>query len=116
MRRVGQRRRAKRVLGNRYTGDGRDYGKYYRCKICNTAVNAERDALGGPESGDGLAFKDTVTLSVPTLGDELSSLALQESSVLAMAVGADSLSKGIRHDIEDNGGTGCPFCHSLNWK
>ena len=37
------------LRGNAIRGDGQDYGKYFRCRVCGFIINRDRDELGGPE-------------------------------------------------------------------
>jgi len=53
------------LYGSPERGNGLDDGRYFRCWNCGFICNIDRDALGGPESRDGLSYED---FPVPVYG------------------------------------------------
>ena len=56
--RIRKESRSIPLRGNAERGNGLDDGRYFRCWNCGFVCNVDRDALGGPESRDGLYYED----------------------------------------------------------
>jgi len=115
------------IPGHKDYGDGLDDGKYFRCSNCGFPCDIDRDALGGPESRSGATYAqptDSYSEDPPPFysgidgeNDTLplaSQLSLR-SALIVMKSLADGTEATIRRTWYNDGGTGCPFCHSLNW-
>ena len=70
-------------------GNGEDDGRYFRCWNCNSICNIDRDALGGPESRDGLSYED---FPIPVYGADTavdnSDIARLGGSIASLTVAA----------------------------
>lgn len=119
-RRIPSRSRTLPIYGDPIKGNGLDAGKYYRCWNCGFVCNVDRDALGDAQSRSGVVVTDFVETperaeqgilaSLATLGD------INHFHV-AMKNGIDGSPKAIRHSqMVAEGGSGCPLCHSLNYR
>ena len=98
-------------------GEGDDAGKYYRCWNCGFICNIDRDTLG---DGDGKSYTDFVTASDghSDMSDPLNGYSVLDGINeyhVALKVMADGSSEVITHNFAVQG-TGCPLCHTQNWK
>lgn len=109
------------IVGNKYIGDGIDDGKYYTCWYCGFTCNIDKDALAGSQSGDGLVLEE---YSIPTYGgssDPNTGIAALSGGTdyyqTALKNGSDGTPQTIINKMhESSSSTGCPQCHTLNWK
>ena len=127
-RRTPKRSRTIELPGHRDYGDGIDDGKYYRCWNCGFICDVDQDELGGENSRSGATYaqyddvyseneppfysgidgENETTPLVPLLG--------MRSAHVVMKLDADGSESTIRRNWYNDGGTGCPFCHTLNWR
>lgn len=117
-RRLSKESRTIPLKGDRYKGNGEDYGKYYRCWNCGHICDSDRDALG---SGLGVAQEDyTENATGSNNGDPLTSIAIMGGEsvnhYVALELGSDGNPKEIRHDFQTVINSGCPFCGCRNWR
>lgn len=98
----------RRIRGEKRTlpmyGEGDDRGKYFRCWNCGFICNIDRDALG---DGDGRSYTEFAVTTEP-----LYPVADGGPPYKAILKGVTILER----DGYQVGGTGCPLCHTLNWK
>ena len=108
-------RRSQPVLGK-----GEDAGRYHRCRACVFICDSNRDGLGGKLKGASLQENSLTSSDFPQRGsgDPLSAIAVLDTLTgqVAMENGADGNPKLIKRVFDPSAGTGCPFCHSGNWK
>lgn len=102
-------------------GYGDDAGLWYRCWNCGFICNSKRDALGDRDSQDGTVHTEYVARAEgATPGEELSPYSVMRAltgTFVSLTVDVDG--SGIPpydYHAYDVGGTGCPLCHSLNWR
>ena len=80
------------IYGHPERGDGEDNGKYYRCWNCGFVCNVDRDALGDQSSRSGAAYETYAQVDEYGVATGKTRYKVSESS------------------------TGCPLCHSKNWR
>ena len=115
------------IPGHRDYGDGLDEGKYFHCSNCGFVCDIDRDALGGPESRSGATYAQAEKVyseDAPPFYSGIDGqnkttplvplLKLRSAQIVMKAL-ADGTEATIRRTWYNDGGTGCPFCHSLNW-
>ena len=126
------RRQASPLRASDVRGNGEDYGKWYRCVFCGQICKLGRDKLGGPdEKRMGTTFTDVITPALGSLdsalyhsgnqvpsseGNALGIVGGVGRAVVSMELGADGEALPIVHNLAATGGSGCPLCHSLNWR
>lgn len=106
--------------GDDERGNGLDDGRYFRCWNCGFVCNQDRDALGGPESGDGITYE---RFNIPTYGSDGSTPGTGVARV------GGSLAATVVPELDAAGDAkqpfvytkpvvsgGCPFCGTLNWR
>ncbi len=108
-----------------------DNGIYYKCWHCGFTCNDKRDELGGSNSRDGVTHDSFAQTSVPQSGpvgiEGFSDLILGGSrSVNITYTGIGHVMTLVRADSNGNAvepkhyldisGSGCPLCHSKNWR
>ena len=127
-RRVRPTIKSKPIPGHKDYGDGIEDGKFYECQYCGYTCDIDKDALGGLESKGGATYADAddryseneppfysgIDGQNKTL--PLASLLSLRSAHIVMESDADGTESTIRRNWYNDGGTGCPFCHSTNWK
>jgi len=103
----------RRIRGEKRTipmyGEGDDAGKYFRCWNCGFICNIDRDALG---DGDGRAYTEFGITTEPLypVDDD------GGPPYAAVLKGINEYHTVGLHDGYQVGGTGCPLCHTLNWR
>ena len=101
------------IWGSPTRGDGLDHGKWFRCWNCGFLCNKDRDALGDSQSRDGVAYEDYAPL---TEGMN-SGGAVLGTGVVAPQTNSEDDALLIRFPVMvSEKSTGCPFCHTLNWR
>ena len=100
------------IQGNRYRGNGIDFGVLYRCWNCGVIDRTDREALGGPRSSDGVSHTDYYVESDPGLDNTIR----LKSSFVLMEKGADGEAKEVTLSFKSVISTGCWFCGTLNWR
>ena len=119
-----RRERSRKPRGDSRTipirGYGDDDGKYFTCWYCGFTCNKDRDKLGGLGSKDGLNH-EAVSRTAPGAepGEHLSALAVLDGDLnhFETTLKADSSGNGIPPVVVfTTTGTGCPLCHSHNWR
>lgn len=102
----------RRLRGEKRTlpmyGEGDDRGKYFRCWNCGFICNIDRDALG---DGDGRSYAE---FAVET--EELYPADNGGPPLAAVMKGINEYHTILERDGYQVGGTGCPLCHTKNWK
>jgi hypothetical protein len=121
-------RRARTIplKGHPVRGNGEDHGKWFRCWVCGQRCNVDRDELGDSESRHGKGYEDTVISPhvTPQTGNSLDGglyrLQGRTTKNIHVMVETDRNGDALKpnpHAISvKDSGTGCPFCHSLNWR
>jgi len=105
------------VYGDPDRGNGLDSGVLFRCWYCGQINNTRKQALGGADSPSGTAYEDYP--DNPDYGQEagIAVLGGPGHRHTAQENGSDGNPKGVTNAIRcSDGGTGCSFCGSLNWK
>lgn len=104
------------LYGDRERGNGLDDGRYYRCWNCGFICNVDRDALGGPESGDGKSYEAFLIPTDPSLNSVSRLGGSEEPSTVSLAldIAGDTITE--THAIQSVINQGCPFCGTLNWR
>ena len=132
-RKIRLHKRALPIKGINLGGDNNDANRYFRCKHCGAINDSRKAALG---DGDGHFIQD-YAFEDPDKMLRFPSLIFQKGgyedgqpdyhSMITISYvdhnheglieyGIDGTDRPIRHDHYVAGGTGCPLCHSLNWK
>lgn len=100
-------------------GEEPDGGALYRCWNCGQTCDEDRDALGDGHSGSGAVYLDyTVEAPGAEPGIPESAFAVM-SGILHVMVALPSDASGnpsLEPHIHVTTGTGCPLCHTLNWR
>jgi hypothetical protein len=102
------------IYGDPDKGGGEDDGVWYRCWHCKQLNNVNKSKLGGPDSTDGVVYVDYAETpdrrGVAVFGGI-------SNSFTAQLNGSDGNPMPVMNAIvASNGGTGCSFCGSLNWR
>lgn len=100
------------IYGDPIAGDGEDAGKWFRCWNCGFVCNAERDALGDSQSRHGGAYADYA--QSPDGVQREAMLGGIASIHMATKMGSTAIRNAIM--VSSSASTGCPMCHSLNWR
>lgn len=92
-------------------------GKLFRCWNCGFTCNADRDKLG---DGVGYYATDQVLGDVFTYGtgnamDVTLSVSLN-SDISLIEIDSNGDPKVFKQNFSQIGSSGCPFCHSRNYK
>lgn len=127
MSRHSRQLRQRRIRGDKrpfpLPGIGEDEGLYYRCWVCGFRVKSDRDELGDEQSRSGIVHEDHHLTAFGARGNgdphsvmsKLSGFSSFGRTMIALEIGADGTAKTIRHSHFVTG-SGCPFCHSKNWR
>ena len=100
-------------------GDEPEGGALYRCWNCGQICDESKDALGGKSSGSGAVYLDYIEEAQGAESGMPESAMSVMSGILHVMVALPSdLSgnPGLDPHIHVITGTGCPLCHSLNWR
>lgn len=98
-----------------------DKGVFFRCWNCGFINKDGREELAGDNAPDGAATFDYSDESQGALdtSDSLNAVAVLDGSIsfyqVLLAAGQDGTAKPITADLGGTG-TGCPLCHTRNWK
>jgi len=105
------------VYGDPPMGDGVDYGEWYRCWYCKQLNNTNKSKLGGSDSTDGVAYEDYPDSPDYSLIQGIAVMGGISNTFTAQANGSDGNPIPVMNNIRvSDGGTGCSFCGSLNWR
>lgn len=104
------------IYGSSVKGDGTDADRFYKCWNCGFICDTQQDALGDANSRSGVAIFDNIESPDRYGSGNLASLATLGGSISVMENGIDSQPKAIRHSQISKSGTGCPLCHTRNWR
>lgn len=114
------------LKGNKDRGNGEDHGVWYKCWNCKSICKVGRDSLGGSEDRSGVVIEDYVeTPDRPGVdvknGNNWSCRASQDNPInhfhVAWANDSDGDPKKVRHAFRvSESSSGCPLCHSKNWR
>lgn len=115
------RRRSRRIPIRGYNADT---GRYFRCWNCGFICNKDRDLLGDNDSQPGTVYTVYTPPADATIagsGDPLAVISVMDSiSSMGVSLATDTDGSSITATtspiLYDISGTGCPFCHSLNWR
>ena len=125
----GPQNQSRKLRGEKRTipikGTWDDDGRYFRCWNCGFVVDSKRDRLGDERSDDGTSYEDYANQAQGAQGD---GDPLSVAPVLRMIGGSNSVNTLVALAVGTDGaiqppthshklvGSGCPFCHTLNWK
>jgi len=102
------------IYGDPDMGDGNDYGNWYECWYCGQKNNDNKSKLGGSDSTDGVVYVDYAGV---TYGGGVAVFGGISNSFTAQLNGSDDSPLPVMNAIAvSDGGTGCSFCGSLNWR
>lgn len=100
-------------------GDEPEGGALYSCWYCGMTCNDARDALGDANSGSGAVYQDSITpapgVEPGVFGSNLAVMGGMLNVMVALPADASGNPKLLPHSYFLTG-TGCPMCHSLNWR
>ena len=111
-RRVRKESRTNPIWGSKDRGDGEDHDRYWTCWNCGFTCDVERDELGDSESTARINHQQD------TLTDEY-------AETTGYCYGANGQTQTLceandgtwtTYRYWPDGGSGCPFCHSPNWR
>lgn len=111
-------RRDKRTQAIR--GKGEDAGKYFECWNCGFRCKVDRDRLGGAREVSGASFLDYTQTAIGAQenGVDVSVMPVlyqMNTTVVGLPIGSDGQPVMPHHRFVVSG-TGCPLCHTKNWK
>jgi len=107
------------LYGDPIRGDGLDAGKWFKCWWCGFTCNKDRDALGDSQSRSGVVHEDYAQKPDYDSRDVTATQALMLSEPQIMIAETDSEGdpKKVKNAIwVSRKSSGCPLCHSLNWR
>ena len=135
--RIPRRSKTIPLNGSSVYGDGEDAGKWFRCWNCGFICNVDRDGLGDAETISAITYDthdvvystDDYLTARPGTGRPvggsvdghndgiaLLQMATKRSGHVVLKVGADSVALTPWDNYYNTNGSGCPLCHTQNWR
>lgn len=105
------------VYGDPDRGGGLDSGVWYRCWYCKQLNSTNKSSLGGSESSDGVVYEDYA--DNPDYGETqgIAVLGGISNTFTAQLNASDGNPAKVKNSIMvSDGGSGCSFCGSRNWR
>lgn len=112
MSRIPKESRTLPIYGHPDHGEGEDAGKFYRCWHCGFVCDVDRDALGGPDSRNGVTA--TAYAQVDQYGDTAYHCVGAHGDDQTTCEARGGTWSSTRYKPVVN--SGCPFCGTLNWR
>ena len=102
------------LKGNKISGNGEDFKRYYRCWHCGFTCDETRDSLGDAQSRSGVHAVTYQPTSYPE-GKSVMGGSITHYQT-SLKLGSDGEPQDLWAYYKPEVSGGCPMCGSLNWR